>query len=288
MKLTKGKLLETLRLKNKGWTTYQARKVAWVSVRRVNQVWKQYLITGEIPEIGKKVGRPVQPVNDKEIWLVTEAYKHYRVSASTLERLIERDYEVHIPHNKVHKIMLKQGLAKPKEKKDVRKKKWIRYQRKHSLSLIHVDWYYHAETFKWVFGVIDDASRKMLALIETDSPTTEASIEGIKQAVFLGKIRQCISDHGSQFTCNREGDSRFSDFLKEQGIKQLFSKIKHPQSNGKIERWFDVYNNHRTAFPTKEEFLHWYNEIRPHRSLNFEQLETPSQAFERKKRAEVI
>ena len=40
------------------------------------------------------------------------------------------------------------------------------------------------------------------------------------------------------------------------------------------------------AFKTKEEFLKWYNEIRPHRSLNFEMLETPSQAFKRKRRVE--
>lgn len=288
MKFTKGKLLETLRRKNEGWTTYQARKVAGVSVRRVNQLWVEYLQTGVIPEVGKKIGRPTNLVSDREVWIVCETYKRYRVSASTLELIIERDYGIHIPHNKVHKIMLKQGLAKPKAKKDVRKKDWIRYQRRHSLSLIHIDWYYHAETQHWIFGVIDDASRKMLALIETTSPTTEASIEGIRQAMLHGKIKQCISDHGSQFTCNREGNSQFGDFLKEQCIKQIFSKIKHPQSNGKIERWFDVYNNHRTAFQTKEEFLNWYNTIRPHRSLNFEQLETPSQAFERKKRAEVI
>src|SRR3989338_11299964 len=53
MKLTKHKLIETLRKKNQGWTTYQARKIARISIRRVNQVWKEYNETGEIPEIGK-------------------------------------------------------------------------------------------------------------------------------------------------------------------------------------------------------------------------------------------
>ncbi|MBI4139964.1 IS481 family transposase, partial [Candidatus Woesearchaeota archaeon] len=32
---------------------------------------------------------------------------------------------------------------------------------------------------------------------------------------------------------------------------------------------------------------YWYNEKRPHRSLNFEALETPQQAFLRKMPAEV-
>ncbi|HLD43139.1 MAG TPA: hypothetical protein VJB08_04090 [Candidatus Nanoarchaeia archaeon] len=33
MKLTRGKLMETIRRKNDGWTTYQARKIARVRFR---------------------------------------------------------------------------------------------------------------------------------------------------------------------------------------------------------------------------------------------------------------
>jgi len=123
-------------------------------------------------------------------------------------------------------------------------------------------------------------------LLETDSPTTEYSIIGMELALQHGKILQCISDHGSQFISNVDGDSKFKAYLASKGIKQILCKIKHPQSNGKVEKWFNTYDNHRQAFNTKEEFLSWYNEIRPHRSLNFEALETPSQAFTRKLKAE--
>jgi IS1 family transposase len=54
MKLTKVKLLETIRRKNEGLTTYQARKIAGISIRRVNQIWKEYQETGKIPELGKR------------------------------------------------------------------------------------------------------------------------------------------------------------------------------------------------------------------------------------------
>ena len=143
MKFTKTKLLETLRRKNQGWTTYQARKIARVSIRRVNQLWKEYQETGRIPEIGKKLGRPSRPITEQEEKIVGEAYTKYRVSASTLEKLIERDYGVHISHNHIHRIMVKLGLAKPKEKKDKRKKDWIRYERRHSLTAVHLDWVYN-------------------------------------------------------------------------------------------------------------------------------------------------
>ena len=284
MKFTRRKLIETIRKKNQGWTTYQARKIARVSIRRVNQVWGQYKQTAQIPEIGKNMGRPKKPIEQWEVQMVKQAYNKYRVSASTLMRLIERDYSKHINHNRIHKIMLDLGYAKKKDKRDIRKKEWIRYQRRHSLTAVHIDWYF-AKDNEWAFGVEDDASRKILSLIECNSPTTEKSIQGMEEALKYGQIRQCISDHGTQFIKTIANDyCCFQEFLKQKGIKQILCRIKHPQSNGKIEKWFDIYKNHRNAFKTKEEFLMWYNEIRPHRALKFDILETPEQAFLRKMR----
>lgn len=277
--------METLRRKNEGWTTYQARKIARISIRRVNQVWKEYQETEQIPEIGKKNGRPIKPIEQWEINMVKQAYEQYRVSASTLMKCIERDFSKHINHNRIHKIMLDLGYAKKKDKKDKRKKDWIRYQRRHSLTAVHIDWYNHKNK-RWVFGVIDDASRKMLALVECSSATTDKSIEGMEDALKHGRIRQCISDHGTQFI-KTDKDSRFVEFLSSKGIKQILCRIKHPQSNGKIEKWFHTYKIHRDSFDTKEGFLTWYNRVRPHRSLNFSELETPEQAFIRKMKAEV-
>jgi len=287
MKLTQWKLIETIRKKQEGWTTYQARKIAGISIRRVNQVYGQYLISGEIPEIGIKNGRPKKPIEEWEIKTVKESFTKYSVSATALMKLIERDYGKHINHNRIHVILLMLGMAKTKGKKDVRKKDWIRYERRHSLTAVHVDWYYFVPTQLWVFAVIDDASRKLLALVECKSPTTEASIEGMKEAMKHGIIKQCISDHGSQFISNVGSDSRFKEFLDSNGIRQILCRIKHPQSNGKVEKFFDLYQNKRILFKTKEEFITWYNEVRPHRSLNFEVLETPQQAFVRKMKAEV-
>jgi len=285
MKLTRSKLIETIRRKNEGWTTYQARKIAGISIRRVNQVWNEYQLTNQVPDIGKKNGRPSKPFEQWEIDMVKQTYQKYRVSADTLERVIRRDFEKHIGHNRIHKILLILGFAKKKNKKDIRKKKWIRYERRHSLTAVHIDWHLGGKTY--VFAVIDDASRKMLALLECESATTDYSIQGMELALQQGKIRQCISDHGAQFISNVDGDSRFKAFLIQKGIKQILCRVKHPQSNGKVEKWFECYDKHRSAFATKEEFVVWYNELRPHRALHFEVLETPAQAFIRKMRAEV-
>jgi len=284
MKFTKKSLLETLRLKADGKSSYQSRREAKVSVRRVDQIWKEYLMTGEIPILGKRVGRPMKPIEQWEKELVKRIYEKYRVSADTLERLIERDEKIHMSHYRIHAILLELGYAEKKDTRDVRKKKWIRYERMHSLTAVHIDWHYTGKV--WVFAVIDDASRKMLSTIECSSPTTKASIEGMELAMKHGKIKQVISDRGSQFMNNMEGYSQFQEFLKLNEMQHIKCKIKHPQSNGKIEKWWDCYERNRKAFKTLEEFVNWYNCVKPHRSLNFDVLETPEQAFIRKRRKE--
>lgn len=288
MKLKRTKLFETIRALNNGATAYQARKIAEISVRRTYQIWNEYLKTGKLPEIGREIRRPTRPITLREENIEKEAYKLYRVSASTLEKIIQRDYKTHIPHNHIHKILVKLGYAKQKKKKDIRKKNWIRYERKHSLTAVHIDWHLNAQKRINVFIVIDDASRKILSLLETKYATTEESIKGIEEALKYGKIKQCISDHGTQFVkTTSKKKLKFQKFLIRKGIKQILCRIKHPQSNGKAEKFFQLYDLHRWSFNSKEEFVHWYNEIRPHRSLRFQELETPEIAFQRKKRAEV-
>lgn len=72
--------------------SYQARKIASIFVRRIDQIWKQYLETEKIPEIGLRNGRPIKIIEEKEVNIVREAYAKYRVSASTLEPIIKRDW----------------------------------------------------------------------------------------------------------------------------------------------------------------------------------------------------
>lgn len=284
MKLTRKTLIELIDLKNKGWTSYQVKKKVGVTVRRIDQIYNKYQKTGKILELGKNIGRPKRPITKQEKRIICEAYEKYRVCASQLKLLIERDFKVSIPHYHIHKILLKLGFAKPNGRKDVRKKKWIRYERRHSLTAVHLDWGYDEKEERWFLPVIDDASRKLLALIECESATTDTSIDGMKEAMMHGEIQQCITDHGTQFWKGEDMKARFSTFLGQHGIKHIPTKIKHPQSNGKAEKFIHLYKVHRHKFKTKESFIHWYNGIRPHMSLKQEILETPEMAYQRKKK----
>ena len=108
---------------------------------------------------------------------------------------------------------------------------------------------------------------------------------------WLCPMRELIMDHGAEFGAHRvhedgKWDSDFKKHLERHGIKPILAKVKHPQTNGKLERWFGEYQRHRLAFSSFEEFREWYNN-RPHGSLEFEHLETPEKAFRRKMRLEM-
>lgn len=58
------------------------------------------------------------------------------------------------------------------------------------------------------------------------------------------------------------------------------ARVKHPQTLGKVEKWFDTYERHRGCFDSLGDFLDWYNMVRPHESLeNRHFMMTPEQAF---------
>ncbi|MEM0287101.1 MAG: hypothetical protein QXG05_02870 [Nitrososphaerota archaeon] len=110
-----------------------------VSVSRVQQLHREYRRTGKVPVL-KKAGRHRSPdITEYERRIVKEMYCIYRLCACYLEEvLLARG--VRINHNRIHRILVEEGLALNEPRKHVRKK-WIRYEREHSNSLWHADWH---------------------------------------------------------------------------------------------------------------------------------------------------
>ena len=97
MKLTKKRLIDSLRALEEGKTVYQARKIAGITVRYMYNIWGEYKKTGEIPVKGLKAGKPVKPIKAEQEKIVEEVYAKYRICASRLVKRIKRDYNLHIP-----------------------------------------------------------------------------------------------------------------------------------------------------------------------------------------------
>lgn len=153
------------------------------------------------------------------------------------------------------------------------------------------------------FGVFEEA-------------TTKNALKVLDEAIKdHGKPASILTDCGTQFyatesEAKKKGESKFEQRLVELDIKHVFARVRHPQTNGKLERLhgeiqrklhhFETSSSTKTrrgaskdtpvggpfhTEPAKdpvERFLEWYNYERPHMSLDWDNLETPAQAFKRK------
>lgn len=236
---------------------------------------------GKNPKFNKP-GRQAQVIPETEILLVRSLYNKQPMGATNLEKILSLNGQ-HIPHNRLHRILKEQGLTCTQPNKSKRRK-WIRYERKHSNSLWHTDWTEHEG--KWLCAMLDDASRLVVGYGLFDNATAENSAKVLLKAIqAYGAPKQVISDHGVQFTstaresCPEPQDNLFQQTLKKYCIQHIKARIKHPQTNGKLERWWQTNSFLTKHFGNMHKAVKYYNEQRPHMSLENGSLRTPMQAF---------
>jgi transposase InsO family protein len=142
----------------------------------------------------------------------------------------------------------------------------------------------HAE----ILNFIDDHSR--LFLVSDAYPTTKAQdvVDSFHKAAALhGLPASLLSDNGAVFTASpRHGKVLLQSELQRLGITSKNSRPYHPQTCGKIERLHQTLKRYLAKqAPAKnltelqaqlDAFVHYYNDIRPHRALDGR---TPLQAY---------
>ena len=96
--------------------------------------------------------------------------------------------------------MLEYGLASEQESKQKCRKPWVRYEREHSLSAIHMDWrIIRVVLGKQACAILDDVSRKILLYGEFSNATAEnfvlllSEALGICRSIYRLSIKKCIS-----------------------------------------------------------------------------------------------
>ena len=167
---------------------------------------------------------------------------------------------------------------------------------------------------RWFICYLDDASRFVTAWGVFSEATTENAIAVLEEAIKChGKPASIMTDRGSQFYANeselkKHGESAYEKKLVELDIKQILARTKHSQTNGKLGRFHGEIQRKLHRFeessygntvkgsghsiggpfhteppkPALERFMEWYNYRRAHMSLDWENGETPAQAFIRK------
>ncbi|MDP3565309.1 MAG: IS481 family transposase, partial [Methanoregula sp.] len=61
------------------------------------------------------------------------------------------------------------------------------------------------------------------------------------------------------------------DFLNQHEIKHIGARVKHPQTNGKIERFFGEVERRIRKCGSIDKIVHWHNVIKPHMSLDYDE-----------------
>ena len=93
------------------------------------------------------------------------------------------------------------------------------------------------------------------------------------------------SDRGSQFIPSKHdkkgtANSEFQDVLRELGILFIPSRRRHPQTNGKLEKFHHILDTEfDDRFETIDQFIEWYNNERASEALDYS---TPCEAYNKR------
>lgn len=233
----------------------------------------------------KKAGRPSREINSIFIEKVVEIRERDDYGSEKIHFVMKKQGFC-VSQRQIQKILDFKNLTEPCEKRRGQRK-YVRYQWPISNYMWHCDW--SEKNDKQYCAFIDDRSRKIMAAGKFDNATKENTIFVFYQAMLANEVCPVIvlSDKGSQFFANiknKKGERALSEFeqeLNEIGIDLWTSRRNHPQTNGKMEKWFDTMKKRQKKHPdeTLQEFVKWYNEGRIHHALAYK---TPEEIYQEK------
>ena len=145
-----------------------------------------------------------------------------------------------------------------------------------------------------IVNFIDDHSRLCLASVAL--PVTKVlDVVTIFQSVtqLYGVPASVLTDNGAIYTArSRKGRTGFETELERLGVVAKHSSPYHPQTCGKVERFHQTEKRYLRKQPPAatirqlqrqlDEFVRYYNDVRPHRALG---RKTPRSAFDARVKA---
>ena len=202
--------------------------------------------------------------------------------ARKLQHLL-RGEGIPLPVITVHRVLLRHGLVRPDDR---RLPAWRRFERDSPNQLWQMDFKSPKGCQQPVgpLSVIDDHSRFVVALTKIGTTRTEAVQEHLEQAFLTHGVPEAmLMDHGTPWWNAQapSGWTKLQVWLMKQGIACLFSGIRHPQTQGKVERFhlaLEMARRRRLREAEMEQewldqFRYEYNYLRPHEALG---MQTPA------------
>lgn len=134
--------------------------------------------------------------------------------------------------------------------------------------------------------IFDDHSRFVIK-IKPSLSTSNLVLPTFREAFFeYGMPNSVLSDNGAQFAGFRQGYTQFEKWLMNHDILPIHGRIKHPQTQGKIERFHRTMNQELLKYYIPRDiadaervfnnFRNSYNNERPHEALG---MKCPSEIY---------
>jgi transposase InsO family protein len=197
-----------------------------------------------------------------------------------------------LPIITVHRILLRRGLVRPEDRFRAAVE---RFERGTPNQLWQMDF---KSPLGWEapvgpLSVLDDHSRYAIALRGTWTTQAEPVKQGLIEAFErCGVPEEMLMDHGTPWWNMKAvaGWTWLTVWIMKQGIQLHFSGYRHPQTQGKVERFHGALGAamKRRGIPAGEERQRWldefreeYNHVRPHEALK---MKTPAAVWSKSAR----
>jgi len=216
--------------------------------------------------------------------------------ADTIHTHLEREGLRTPSLSTIQRILTRRGFVTPAPKKRP-KSSYIRFQ----ASLPNECWqsdmtHWHLEdgTGVEIVTFLDDHSRMVLSI--RVFPTT--SMQSVRRLfhhtrAIHGTPASVLTDNGAIYNAGaRGGRTGFESDLISAGVLYKHSRPYHPQTCGKVERWHRTLKGFLAKRPAGtlgelqtilEDIVRYYNDVRPHRSL---ERRTPATAYNARAKAQ--
>ncbi len=258
-----------------------------VSRMTIWNVEQRYKLLGVEGFKSCKSGRPFEPLNSKFYDLVIDEWEKNKCGARKLHAVMKRK-GFSVSRRKIEQVLVFEGFQKPTLKRR-KPRKYKRYEWPIPNYMWHTDWHViKSEKLNGrnILVYIDDCSRKVMSYILGDM-TTKNSLFALYDAIAkCGVVPYCLnSDRGSQFFPNKKDKNgkashKFQIELENLGILFIPSKRRHPQTNGKNERFFGILDSEfDERFKDIDEFIEWYNNERLSEAIDYM---TPNEAYKKR------
>ena len=200
--------------------------------------------------------------------------------AKTIRDVLVQEGHKGIPCAKtVNNILHRYGCISPEE--SMKRQPFTRFEKDQCNQMWQADFKgeFRMEDGRYCYplDIIDDHSR--FAIRIAPHLTTANVVIPVFLGAFLefGMPNSILSDNGAQFAGFKKGYTQFERWLMDLDILPIHGRIKHPQTQGKIERFHRSMKqellNHTSIADIEDaqmKFSIWrdkYNNIRPHEAL---------------------